>query len=79
MGTIVSWMNTTKAGNLGHFDQKFSLNIFKFLAHFCKNKIFCNRSCRSWRVDAEISELEKDRDFWSFAIDPVGHGGWTIQ
>jgi hypothetical protein len=30
-------------------------------------------------LDADISELERDRDFRFAAVDSVGHGGWTIQ
>jgi hypothetical protein len=29
--------------------------------------------------NAEISELERDRDFRFAAVDSVCHGGWTIQ
>jgi hypothetical protein len=30
-------------------------------------------------INAEISELERLRDFRSFSIDSVDHGRWTIQ
>jgi hypothetical protein len=29
--------------------------------------------------NAEISELERDRNFRFAAVDSVGYGGWTIQ
>ncbi len=45
-------------------------------------RIFVNTKCAyrlglaGWLTgNTEISELERDRDFRSFAIDSIGHGG----
>ncbi len=49
-------------------------------------RIFINTKCAyrlglaGWLAgNAEISELERDRDFQFAALDTVGHGEWTIQ